>query len=201
MRVSEIQDSDSLYLLQGSLNRGRAENPTKFTRLGMYPNTLPKNKEIFLVYRLERLALKKELVQIFLQDVYQWSRHENQVAGIQLDFDSPTHGLDQYIAFLKEIREELPSHFRLSVTGLADWPATGNLTEIREIAEITDEIVFQLYAGRSPVKNLNRYLEKFATLKVRFKLGILESMKITTDEFTAVEKSPFFEGYVVFSLK
>ncbi|HVW83371.1 MAG TPA: DUF3142 domain-containing protein [Bryobacteraceae bacterium] len=70
------------------------------------------------------------------------ARHLN-VAGVQLDIDSPTSALPQYAAFLREVRKGLPDGWRLSITALLDWFRSG--TSVGDVIRETDEFVPQFY--------------------------------------------------------
>ncbi len=130
---------------------------------------------LILVYRLEALPDPNLVLNQFLNDQEMWRLKGNHVLGIQLDFDSPTNKLDLYINFLIRFKENLPKQFRFSVTGLADWASNSPPEVLNSIQKITDEIVFQVYTGKSPVPEIHSYYQSLATLSTNFKLGVLES--------------------------
>ena len=197
--AGKIESSDNLYLHQGSVVSSKSNaNDLKFINLGISPHKLPEHRYTYLVYRLDKLGLADRVIDAFKTDVYQWGLRGNSIQGIQLDFDSPTHNLLSYIEFLTEFRKHLPETFKLSVTGLADWPATGDADDIRMIGNSSDEIIFQLYSGKASVKNLHLYLSKFSNLPIDFKLGVLESMDTCSEDFEQVYRNNHFKGFVYF---
>jgi Protein of unknown function (DUF3142) len=74
-------------------------------------------------------------------------RHLN-VAGVQLDIDSPTGALPQYASFLREVRKGLPSEFKISITAILDWFRNG--TAIADVIKEADEFVPQFYDLSDP---------------------------------------------------
>ena len=197
--TGKIAASDNLYLHQGSVVRSKSNSDNlEFLKLGISPYKLPNHESTYLVYRLDKLGLVDQVIDAFSTDSYQWELRGNHIEGVQLDFDSPTHNLQGYIVFLKAFRNKLPQTFKLSVTGLADWPATGDTNDIQMIVKTADEIIFQLYSGKAPVKNLDLYMNKFSKLSIDFKLGVLESMGTDSKEFKLIKRNQHFKGFVYF---
>ncbi|MCC2646944.1 MAG: hypothetical protein K0R02_1009, partial [Rickettsiaceae bacterium] len=103
-----------------------------------------------------------------------WQKHNVTIKGIQLDFDSPTSKLLQYSKFLNNLRLILPSNYKLSITGLGDWIISGDPKVLTEITQNIDEIIFQLYQGRSVFPNIDLYVDNLSKLKIPFKIGLLD---------------------------
>lgn len=140
-----------LYLYQGeiSITKGRVT----YERAGLYPH--PRAKAIFLVYRIVgELPSPHVIARLFESSANLWHRHHVNVVGMQLDFDSPTSKLLQYNNFLYKIRHYLPSTYKVSITGLGDWVISGDQKILREMSKYTDEIIFQLYQGRTLYSNV-----------------------------------------------
>ena len=112
------------------------------------PNELPAAREYWLVFRYESqgvpdLPVAPMIAAEFsrLQSLAQ-RRHLN-VAGVQLDIDSPTGSLAQYAGFLREVRKQLPPGAGISITALLDWFRSG--TDIVGVIAAVDEFVPQFY--------------------------------------------------------
>ncbi len=115
---------------------------------GQLPNQLPPAREYWLVFRFERQEVPDiEAAAIVVRRVAQLMedarlRHLN-VAGVQLDIDSPTSKLSQYARFLREFRKSLPENLGISITALLDWFREG--TAIADVIGAVDEFVPQFY--------------------------------------------------------
>jgi hypothetical protein len=160
--------------------------------------TVP-DAEIYVVVRLDTLIAPKIAASIASRAAARWENRGTRVRGVQIDFDSPTFQLDRYVTFVRALRDALPVRLRLSVTGLADWASQGEESTVRALTESADEVVFQLYTGRSPVKNLDSYCARLAARNVPFKIGLLPGM----DELPAVRSllgHPAYRGTVYFLL-
>ena len=123
-------------------------------------------------------------------------RDATRVAGVQIDFDASTHGLERYAAFLAELRKALPEGCRLSVTGLMDWASQASLEDIDKLSGTVDEMIFQTYRGRETVKDIDAYLARLGRLHVPFRLGLAEGAQWSAP--ATLTRNPHFLGYVVF---
>ena len=180
----------------------RFGSDTRLVRLGLSPYTIEPARKLYLVYRIDHLAnQQQQIVQSFTAQANQWSLRGMSVLGLQLDFDSPSRGLGKYVDFLQSVRTLLPKQYKLSVTGLADWAVSAQPQALGEVSAFADEIIFQLYTGRAPIKNLGGYLSHLAKLNVEFKLGTLESMPHCSAEMQTVTSNPNFKGFVQFIIK
>ena len=197
----QLDPSETLYLHQGSLIATQGTTSARLTPLGVSPHKTDPVHNLILVYRLDRLEQADKIVKLFMAQATQWQLRGMPVLGIQLDFDSPSRGLNRYLAFLRQFRPLLPQQYKLSVTGLADWAVSADPDTLTEIASLCDEIVFQLYTGRTKIKNLTDYLARLARLEIEFKIGTLESIDLCMPQMRAVSANPGFRGYVEFILK
>lgn len=196
-RVSD--EAGTLYLLQGEL-LVRGGNAL-FQRRGFPPPTVSAHP-LVLVYRLETMDWPDSLQHQVERDLQAFEAKRNRVWGIQIDFDAGTRNLDRYGELLRRIRAALPARYRLSVTGLMDWASQGKLEDLNALEGVVDEIVFQAYQGRRPIKEHRRYFERLSarTLSVPFKLGLVEQGDYDRDVLAAVRRHPAYRGTVVFLL-
>lgn len=184
------------YLLQGDI-AGSAENPV-FRRQGIpAANQLG---EVVLVYRLNVLAWNEAIRRIVLNHILAWESRGNTVAGIQLDFDAATKNLSQYSEYLRTVRQNLPTQYRLSVTGLMDWASQGQPADLKNLHGVVDEIVFQTYQGRHTVPNYSAYIRALSHLPFAFKVGLVEGGNWDKQHELTLRQSPYFQGFVVFLL-
>jgi hypothetical protein len=167
-----ISSNTDLYIYQGVI-RVKGQKGT-FNRKGLYP--FPINaSNIYLVYRIEGgLPDPVKLKHLLKANAQDWQKHNVAIKGIQLDFDSPTSKLLQYSKFLNNLRKELPSNYKLSITGLGDWIISGDPKVLTEITQNIDEIIFQLYQGRSVFSNIDLYVNNLVKLNIPFKIGLLD---------------------------
>ncbi len=194
----DVPENNRLYIYQGAIKQ--ESEKLYFTRKGIYPSPL-KAKEVYLAFRLQgELPDPDKIVKITTDFVNQWQQHDVAITGIQLDFDSATAKLLSYSEFLKQYRSQLPKTLKLSITGLGDWVLYGNPKTLKEISETTDEIIFQLYQGRKPLPEIDRYVEGLATLQVPFKVGFLSKYPYQ-NYIDVLNKNEYFKGIVLFVQK
>ena len=115
---------------------------------GELPDRVPAAREYWFVFRYERqqvpgLSAAPEIAAGFAQVQALAQRRHLNVAGIQLDIDSPTAALPQYALFLREVRNSLPPKTEISITALLDWFRDG--TAVAEVVKEADEFVPQFY--------------------------------------------------------
>jgi len=152
--------------------------------------------EVWMVVRVERLDWAEETYARILADLDRWRAAGNRVAGLQVDFDARTRGLEGYRRFLEGLRRRLPRGYRLSVTGLLDWSAHGDPAALRGLAGTVDEVVIQTYQGRRTIPGYEGYMASLARLPLPYKVGLIEHGEWRAPP--ALERDPEFRGYVVF---
>jgi hypothetical protein len=118
------------------------------------------------------------------------------VVGLQIDFDARTRRLDQYAAFLADLRRRLPADCRLSITGLLDWSSQGDSAALDALSGVVDEVVLQTYQGRRTIPSYQAYMASLGRLTLPFKIGLAEGGDWTAPPDLAA--NPWFRGYVVF---
>lgn len=193
---ADLVQTAPVYVHQATFERphpGREIPPVR--RQGLGPINLP-GRKIFIVYRLERLPNPAAVADLFSYDADMWRLRGNEIAGLQIDFDSPSGRLGAYIAFLQQLRTGLCDGCALSVTGLADWASSASRSELLRLADSTDEIIFQLYNGKSPIPALSQYAAHISRFERPFKVGILPSQRDNLP-FNLLS-SPQFRGAVIF---
>ena len=184
----------TLYVYQGVIIKKQGRE--FFIKKGLSPHSI-KASDLYLVFRIEGdLPTPSHVVHLIESFCNDWKKHNVRVSGIQLDFDAPTSKLLVYSSFLKTVRAGLSQFFKLSITGLGDW-VVFNTHDLILLSQTTDEIVFQLYQGRSYIPNLNFYLRKLSHLRIPFKVGIL-SPQLSKKEIDMLKKNPYFKGMLIF---
>ena len=173
-----------------------------FQRRGFSP-PLASGHPIVMVYRLESTKVLSHLRQQIGQDADAFEARGNRVWGIQIDFDAATQKLGPYGEFLQEVRTALPTHYRLSITGLLDWASQGRLEDLNAWQGLVDEVVFQLYQGRHPIKGYRRYLERLSVrpLSLPFRIGLVERGDYDPEILSVIRRHPAYRGTVIFLLR
>lgn len=184
-----LERAKTLYLLAGEVRRDGS-----YVSLRAVPRVSP--AEVWLVVRAQSLDWAPGTAERIDTELSRWAAAGNRVAGIQLDFDASTKGLDRYAAFLKEMRARLPAQYRLSITGLMDWSANADPAALASLTGVVDEVVVQSYQGRQTIPGYERYLEKLARVPVPHKVALVQGGEWR--EPAALKRDPLFRGYVVF---
>jgi len=166
------------YVYQGNCKPG----PTLiFEKKGLYPFPM-QTKGLFLAYRMKSLAVDtKGLASLFEAQKSDWERHKVPILGIQIDFDSPSAKLADYLIFLKELRVKLPKGQKLSITGLGDWILSAPSDSLEELSGGVDEVVFQMYQGTKNFKNANIFVDALEKKKLPFKIGLIAGQEHSLD--------------------
>lgn len=183
----------SVYLLAGEV---RADGRDGLVTLRAAPKAA--KPALWLVVRANRLDWSPALHAQILRQLDRWSA-ANRVEGLQVDFDAATRGLDQYSAFLADLRKRLPAKYRLSITGLMDWSANGDPTALAGLAGTVDEVVVQTYQGRTTIPGYEAYFAKLQRLPLPYRVALVEGGDWKAPP--GLESDPEFRGYVVFLLK
>lgn len=189
-----LDQAQSVYILGAEL---RASNADSIDILRPTPPEV-NHTEIWLVVRLETLDLGHQQYQALIDLVGKWASVSDGLIGIQLDFDSQTRGLEGYASFLRNFRRKLPERYQLGVTGLLDWSANGDPTELKSIAAVVDETVFQTYQGRHTIAGYEKWLRNLDDLPMPFRIGLVQHGEWRAPD--GLQYNPNFEGYVVFLL-
>ncbi|MEK6396475.1 MAG: DUF3142 domain-containing protein, partial [Terriglobus sp.] len=89
----------TVYLLDAEVR------PDKALLISQRPS-LPRvsHADVWMVVRVETLDWSPALYTQVLADLTRWRAAGNRVVGLQIDFDSGTHHLDRYAAFLNDLR-------------------------------------------------------------------------------------------------
>ena len=192
--------ADILYLHQGTLERphGSISQP-RFVAQGASPVRLG-GKGLILVFRIEALTAEAQIIRRAKLLAEQWSARGNSVLGIQIDYDSPTQRLPEYVEYLRKIRLGLPKGLSLGVTGLADWAANSPQASLEEVAKVSDEIIFQLYNGSNPLPKFESYLGRLPRVNFPFRLGLLEGQTIPLGVEARLRENVHYRGVVYFLL-
>lgn len=205
---NKIHRANTLYILQGDIRPTNIpyyrpntdENTVQASLATLTPQGLGvrflRGKKIWLVYRATSQEWSDNVMGQLINRLEKWQRAGNQVMGIQIDYDAPTYRLDEYAQLLKKIRQQLPAHYQLSVTGLLDWSNQAEDSQFIQLNDAIDELVIQTYQGTTTLTNYPQYLTKLENLPFNFKVGIIEGGQWRGAAF--LEHNPHFKGYVVF---
>ncbi|HEX6741404.1 MAG TPA: DUF3142 domain-containing protein [Sphingomicrobium sp.] len=189
-----LSDARTLYLLDGEI---RAADPGRYVTLRSAAPRLAKS-DVWLVVRTDTLDWSPGAVEAFARRLDRWGDSGTRVVGLQIDFDARTKHLDDYAAFLRCVRRDLPSRYKLSITGLMDWSANGDPAALARLHGVVDEVVIQTYQGRSTIWGYERYFERMRSFPIPFKVGLVEHGRWIEPQRLRAE--PNFRGYVVFLL-
>jgi hypothetical protein len=192
-----LDTAKTLYVLQGQVSSLRSERHQRinFVAQGMPVTRLPQ-AEIWLVYRAHTLRWPESVYPRLLGQVERWRQAGNHIAGIQIDFDARTRYLNEYVDFLRDLRQRLPQDYRLSITGLLDWSSNADAQVIGQLKGVIDEVVVQTYQGRHSIPDYAAYLPRMDRLGLPFKIGLIQGGDWQAPDY--LQDSPWFRGYVVF---
>ncbi len=182
----------TIYILAGEV---RALDPSRVVDLRAGVPRV-RHADLWLVYRVEALGWGPEVMPRIARDVAAWRAAGNRVAGVQVDFDAATRGLEGYAAFLSGVRRGLPDGAKLSVTGLLDWSAQGDPEALTALGGAVDEVVIQTYQGRATVRGYEGYVARLDRMRTPFKIGLVQGGEWRESE--GMRDNPMFRGYVVF---
>jgi hypothetical protein len=187
-----LAEARSLYLLQGQVDDS---DPV---RLVSQRPALPRisKADVWMVVRVETLAWPDAVYNQVLAALARWRAAGNKVAGLQIDFDAGTRHLENYAAFLADLRQRLPDDCRLSITGLLDWSSNGDPAGLAALGGVVDEVVLQIYQGRRVIPGYAGYLAALDRLEIPFRIGLLQGGEWEAPGHLA--GNPWFRGYVVF---
>ncbi|WP_099186710.1 DUF3142 domain-containing protein [Sphingobium fuliginis] len=183
-----------LYLLDGEVRR---RGPVRLEKLRMGMPRLP-GKKIWLVVRADRLDWNDAVYKTIFDDLHRWREAGNEVVGLQIDFDAATRGIGGYGDFLRDLRQRLHHHWRLSITGLMDWSAHGDPQALARLAGLIDEVVVQTYQGRTTIPGYEDYFRRMESFPIPFRVALIEGGAWQAPPM--LSRHPQFKGYVVFLL-
>ena len=181
------------YILQGAITE-----KGDFSRQGM--QAANEFGSVVLVYRLNSLTWNRKLHDTALNHINAWEYRGNTVLGIQLDFDARTKNLDQYADFLRQVRQDMPVAYSLSITGLLDWASQGDSVPLQSLHGVVDEIIFQTYQGKHTIPNYPAYLKSLVKFHFPFKIGLVENGDWDSRYEDELRLSSYYRGAVVFLL-
>ena len=188
--------AETLYVLQGQIFAPRRDKQrVDFIAQGMSVSRLP-SPELWIVYRAHTLRWPESVYRQLIGQVERWRQAGNGVTGIQIDFDARTRYLQEYVTFLKDLRERLPARYKLSITGLMDWSSNADPEAIEQLKGVVDEVVVQTYQGQRSIPDYAAYLPRVSRLGMPFKVGLVQGGEWDAPGY--LQSSPWFRGYVVF---
>lgn len=188
-----LGQAGEVYVLAGEV---RHDPGSRFEPLRTTPRV--PGPTLWLVVRVERLDWEEAIHREVLRLLALWEAAGNRVAGLQVDFDAATRGLDRYAAFLADLRGRLPRRWKLSITGLMDWSAGGDPAALGRLGGCVDEVVVQTYQGRRTIPGYAAYLAGLRKLGMPYRIGLVEGGEWR--EPAGLSGDPMFRGHVVFLL-
>lgn len=194
-----LAQAGTLYLLQGEIRAPARGQPGLLVARGVQPVSLPQ-PVIWLSYRVATLTWSPAVIGQLQQQLAQWRTLGSRVRGIQIDFDAATPKLAGYAAFLRQLRSQLPADCALSITGLLDWSARGDVTVLNGLQDVVDELVVQTYRGRFTEADYAAYLPALEKLTLPFRIGLVQYGAWDPGWQGRLARSPAYRGSVVFLL-
>ncbi|MGA1984105.1 MAG: DUF3142 domain-containing protein [Acidobacteriaceae bacterium] len=185
-----------VYVLQGQIEAKRGDDSqVRFIAQGV---TVPQRQpvQVWLAYRVHTLHWTPREYAILLAQLHRWQQAGNKVVGVQIDFDAHTLHLQEYVEFLRQLRQHLPSDYRLGITGLLDWSSRADPSQVNQLRGVVDEVVVQTYQGRHTIENYSAYLPRVSQLNMPFRIGLIQGGNWDAPGY--ISESPWFRGYVVF---
>lgn len=191
-----MRQADTVYLHQGEVDLRQGQ--PMFKRMGL-PVSRLSFPQIWLTVRFTTLDRDEAVINRLIVLLARWRSSGNHVAGLQIDFDAATQRLTDYAEFLTALRQKLPSDYALGVTGLLDWASTGDIATLNRLP--VDELVVQTYQGRHTVADYARYLPALKSLRVPFRIGLVQHGVWNRRYEAELASSPWYRGTVVFMLR
>ncbi|QVN23379.1 DUF3142 domain-containing protein [Burkholderia pyrrocinia] len=191
-----LHDARAVYVLQGQIEASPQDDAqVRFIAQRASLPPLPR-ADVWLVYRAHTLRWTPRVERIMLAQLSRWRASGRAIAGIQIDFDARTRHLQDYLEFLRNLRERLPGDCRLSITGLLDWSSRIDADQVNQLKRIIDEVVVQTYQGRRTIADYDTYLPRVGRLQLPFRIGLIQGGEWDPPRYLA--GNPWFRGYVVF---
>lgn len=188
-----LKKAREVFLLAGEV---RHQADSRFQPLRATPKV--EGPGLWLVVRVERLDWSEAVYRDVLRTLALWQATGNRILGLQIDFDAATRGLSDYASFLADLRARLPKQFKLSITGLLDWSASGDPAALLALSGCIDDLVVQTYQGRHTIPSYQRYFASLGRLGMPYRIGLVEGGEWSAPPGLADD--PSFRGYVVFLL-
>ena len=202
--LAALAEDADIYVLQGQIDDGPGgpggPGGPRFRFQGVPAGpSLPGGGALTLVYRLDDLVPVPFLMRRFLVHRRAWRDAGRRVAGLQIDFDSPTGGLPAYGHWLAVLRAALGPETVLSITGLGDWLVSAPAADLRRLAAAPDFIAFMMYHGDRPLAATAPYLRALVQFPARFRLGLLAAQK-DAPALDAARRARHYGGDIIFLL-
>lgn len=170
--IESLHEEQTPYIFQGLFFI--ANDTEQYTFQGVKPLRIQRSScELVLTYRFDHLVPVEMVATRFRVHQRLWQNEGNTVAGLQVDFDSPSAGLGKYAQWLHDLRYVLPEGASVSITGLPDWLVSSPRPELQALASKSDFIAFMMYRGTTPVKDPETYYAELNPSDIRFKIGLL----------------------------
>lgn len=186
-----LKHASRIYLLDAEVRPGKSYLISQRPSLPHLPNT-----DVWMVIRVDTLQWPPALYTQVLAELERWRKAGNHVVGLQIDFDAHTRHLEDYAAYLADLKRRLPAGCQLGITGLLDWSSNGDPRGLDALAGVVDEVVLQIYQGRHVIPGYASYLAKLDRLKIPFRIGLLEGGE--WHQPPGLASNPYFRGFVVF---
>lgn len=197
--IESLHEDHTPYLFQGLFFVASGTEQYQFQ--GVRPFRVQKSTcDLILTYRFDDLVPVEMVAARFRVHRRVWQDELNRVAGLQVDFDSPSAGLGAYAQWLHDLRNVLPIETAVSITGLPDWLVSAPPQELQALASEADFIAFMMYRGTTPVQDPASYYTVLRKSDVRFKIGLLPTQD-RDQQIAQVRNSPGYLGTSIFITK
>lgn len=166
-----------------------------FVKRGVDPNASFKNNDVSLLVRVYVVENPELLAKNIGYLISEWRGYGVVINHVQLDYDSPSAGLDQYSEFISELKTNIDGlEVQLSSTGLLAW-LHDNPSGVKKVAEQVSFITYQLYSDFHPVTGLDSYYPAIKGINYPYKIGVTTSFRFSSVNFP---KNSSYIGQSVF---
>lgn len=197
--IASLHESHTPYIFQGLFFVANGREQYQFQ--GVKPFRVQESScDLVLTYRFDDLVPVEMVAARFRVHRRVWQDELNRVAGLQVDFDSPSAGLGAYAEWLHDLRNVLRNETAVSITGLPDWLVSAPPQELQALASQADFIAFMMYRGTTPVQAPSSYYTVLGKSDMRFKLGLLPTQD-RDQQIAQVRDAPGYLGTSIFITK
>lgn len=172
--LSYVDSNAGLILYQGNVDAHWDFHP-----LGIQAHPLAHPGPVTLLFRLYKLGPPEDVATHYLSVKRRWARYGVSVAGLQVDYDSPSARLSEYSHWLGALREQLPGE-PVSVTTLATYVFDAP-EALQRLGGVADYLAMQLYAGYAPHDDIRSVVRFLRASAIPHRVGVTLSPEFPPD--------------------
>lgn len=161
------------------LYQGNADADWHFHARGVSAYPLAGSGPVTLLFRLYKLGPPEDVAARYRSLKRRWASHGVAVAGLQIDYDSPSSRLPEYRRWLIRLRAQLAGE-PVSVTSLVTYVFDAPQA-LERLAGVVDYLAMQLYAGYVPHDNIRSVVRFLRTSAIPHRIGITLSPEFPPD--------------------